>query len=125
MKAAALSHKPWILSLVAGILLTFISLLYVGFPNGSGDANIPDRPQIRFPQIDLQSTQDDEPGVIRCAGMSIVEDRGFPAAITSSGAGCGDNGYYDILGLIFNITFYTLLIRGVVLVWHKFTRVDR
>lgn len=121
MKVAVLFRHPWLLSLVLGLVLTLVSLLYLAFPYGYGDDDISRRPQLRFsgPAIQLANTPLDEGAI--CTASLVEKHWGFPASVVSveGSNGCAAGRQLSVLGLVFNIAVYAALFRAIIFAWRK------
>ncbi len=106
--------KVWLSALVAGLVLTLVSLLYVASPYGSED--VINRPQLRFGGSTIQITSTPESDeLLFCTASLVEEHQGFPAAYVSlyGNDGCSNDRYLEPIGLLLNIAVYSVLAWGV------------
>lgn len=104
----------WVVCLVLGVGLTFVSLRYTSFePN---EFSVPDaagrRPILVLPGPEIQMQVGPDSGRL-CMGMTFGDTlQGFPAAVVtgSPGGGCGPQSQpVSVVGFLFNVTIYALL----------------
>jgi hypothetical protein len=124
MKLLSSSSRSWALSIMLGLVLALISLTYLAFPRGYGEDGIARRLQLRLPGPTIQLTNTVVDTQTICTQSLVEEDRGFPVAMISreGSNGCTDDRFLNILGLIFNVILYSVIVRAGVFAisrWHR------
>jgi hypothetical protein len=114
-------RRPWVMAIMGGTILTLVSFAYVSSPAKS--SYDPHRPIIYAPGPKIQVTHTDlHQDFDRCNPEMLDDHRGLPMSmIRRFGAeSCTGNRFLYVFGIIFNVLFYTFLVRGGIVLWQKY-----